>query len=190
MNYQKLYIFDFCGTIINKKTHLMIKWYCLLNGHFSFFIKYFTRKKGIDFDIKYISKYVNIKKLALFIFKWSNETNLFLINKSFFKHNHSSYVLTAAMDELVNEILILYGINISNDQLIGSNRNKIINGNVKKLIIEKLKKENPYKQVVFFTDSWDDQPVFDVVDKVVFSELLDRKCKLLIKIDSKYSLIK
>ena len=83
MSCQKLYIFDFCGTIINKKTHLMIKWYCLLNGHFYFFFKYFSKKNGIDFDINFIRRHIDIKKLASFIFKWSNETNLFIINDKF-----------------------------------------------------------------------------------------------------------
>ena len=187
MNYPKLYIFDFCGTIIDKKTHLMIKWYCLFHGHFYFFIKYFSKNKGIEYDINYINKYINIKKLAFFIFRWSNPTNLFFHNKVFLIDNHITYILTAAMDELVKEILLLNGIALSNGRLIGSNNNEIINGNVKRKVVERLKKQHLNKEVIFFTDSWDDQPVFEVADKVVFSEFLDNKCKSLLNTDNKYS---
>ena len=189
MNYPKLYIFDFCGTIINKKTHLMIKWYCLFHGHFSFFIKYFSKKNVIDFDISYINKHINIKKLAFFIFRWSTTTNLFFHNKIFLTDNHTTYILTAAMDQVVKEILLLNGVIISNDRLIGSNKNVIITGNLKRKIVERLKNEHPNKEVIFYTDSWDDQPVFNVADKVVFSGILDNKCKSLLNTHNKYSQI-
>lgn len=191
MNSSTIYIFDFCGTIINKKTHLMIKWYCLIHFKVKFFKKYLTKyNSGIGYDIAFIKNHLNIISLAKFISQYSKETELFSLNKHLLTKFDSTIILTAAMDDLVKEILIIKGINISKNKLIGSNKNIIIDGNVKKLIVEKLIKQNPGKKFTFFTDSWDDQPVFNIVDKVIFSELLDHKCKTLINTHSKYNLIK
>tara|TARA_B110000971_G_C20020716_1_gene506203 strand:- start:699 stop:1271 length:573 start_codon:yes stop_codon:yes gene_type:complete len=187
MSYTKLYIFDFCGTIINRKTHLMIKWYCLLYGHFSFFNKYVSKQKGIEYDIVYINKYVDIKRLAAFIFRWSKPTKLLIENRAILKDNQTSIILTAAMDEVVKEILVLNGLLVPNQRIIGSNSCHIIDGNAKRKIVEKLKDKHPSKEVIFFTDSWDDEPVFDLADEVIFSEFLDKKCKSLLTTDNKYS---
>lgn len=167
----------------------MIKWYCLFYFRISFFKKYLYGKNGIEYDIKFIKNNLNIQSISRFIYRLSNQTKLFKLNRNLINKSESTIILTAAMDDLVHEILILNKIKIEKESIYGSNLNRIIDGYTKKEIVKKIKKENPKKTLIFFTDSWDDQPVFDEVDRVVFSEYLDEKCKKLVASNSKYSML-
>ena len=167
----------------------MIKWYCLFYFRISFFKKYLFVKNGIEYDIKFIKKNLNIQSLSRFIYKFSNQTQLFKLNRNLLNKSESTIILTAAMEDLVYEILILNKTNIEKENIYGSSLNRTIDGYRKKEIVKKIRKENPKKTLIFFTDSWDDQPVFDQVDRVVFSEYLDEKCKNLMGTNSKYSML-
>ena len=158
----KQYVFDFCGTIISKQTHSLLKYFFLKNFNLGYFKKYFLPKDlWLNFDLNYLNSIDNLCPLANYIVENSKATLVYDLIKNHLL-NEKILILTVADKRLVIEILSLLGI--YNYEIHGSEIYLLMNGNIKGEILKE------YQNVVFFTDSLNDFPCFKYANSVVMSE--------------------
>ena len=100
------YVFDFCGTIVSKQTHSLLKYYCLNKLEFKYFLKYTKKKnKWKQFDIEYLENIDDISQVANYILSKNQLTLTYEFIKSNLL-NTKITILTIASSRLVSEILI------------------------------------------------------------------------------------
>ena len=156
------YVFDFCGTIVSKQTHSLLKYYFFRKFELKYFLKY-TKKKSewMQFDVEYIDNMYDISDLANYILL----KNQLTLTSRFIKKklsNDEIIILTIANKRLVSKLLKLIGI--YNFKIHGSESNYLIDGFKKGNIISN------YKNIYFFTDSMNDIHCFKYSDLVIYSE--------------------
>ena len=158
------YVFDFCGTIIDKQTHELIKIYCFRYLKFSYFKKYFEeRQHRLEFDLEYIENNIDIQHFAEWMANKVRLARSFELIKELVESGHHIYIATIASERLIDAFLINF-LQTGSYTIFGSRPGGIVNGDKKADWVKRL------ENAVFFTDSLADEPVFKYCQEVVYSE--------------------
>lgn len=168
-----LYVFDFCGTLINKQTHQLIKFFAAKTLQLSYFKKYLgSTNNNIAFDIEFLNQNNNRPKFVDFLLENTNTCQSFTILEKLSTTNSNTVVLTAACEETVKLFLSLSNIEV---QVVGSKIEKVIRAEEKSKFIG-----DQNDKAIFFTDHENDYLAIEKSHYCVLSEYRTKKLENLI----------
>lgn len=163
------YVFDFCGTLINKQTHELIKFYCVRYLKLGYFKKYTAEHKlWFEFDLQYIEDNIDSSHFADWMVNRVRLAKSFELIMHLVEAGHHVYIATIASESLIDAFLSKF-LQRGSYTIFGSRPERIVNGDKKADWVARL------GNAVFFTDSLADEPVFKFCDEVIFSEYSTNK---------------
>lgn len=158
------YVFDFCGTLIDKQTHELIKFYCLRYLKLGYFKKYTEeRKHRLKFDIQYIENNIDPGHFADWMANRVRLSRSFELIKELIDSGHHIYIATVASERLIDAFLTKF-LQKGSYTIFGSQSEGIVTGDKKADWVARL------DNAIFFTDSLADEPVFKFCQEILFSE--------------------
>ena len=164
----KEYVFDFCGTLINRQTHSLLKSYCLRKLYFNYFKKYFLIKKEFfKYDLNYIEKYIDPNDFVSYMRRKIRYGQCYKILEQCNQKQYKITILTRASKLLIKQYFTKNLPHIRCN-IIGSTEKKIIDGCEKAKILKSIDKN------VFFTDHLNDLKAINVAQKTYISEFANK----------------